>query len=84
MENGITSIISTGSRWNSEDIRTAIGSEKATEFDPDLIEITPCLYAFRPYHAPTWTDINKAATQQDRGHFFSPGLVIGVQSAENG
>jgi hypothetical protein len=55
-----------------------VGLGKAKEFDADLKELTSRLYAFRPYHAPTWTDINKAATQQDRGHFFSPGLVIGV------
>jgi hypothetical protein len=64
-------------KWNTDEIARSIG-EKAKEFQEELKTYTPRLYAFRPYHAPTWGEINTAATQQERGHFFGPGLVVGV------
>ena len=64
--------------WNTEDITRSLSKEKAKEFELELKQFTPQLYAFRPYHAPIWSEINKSATKQVRTHYFAPGLVIGV------
>ena len=52
--------------------------EQGKEFGAELKEFVPHLYAFRPYHAPLWTEINEAATGQKRSNHFGPGLVLAV------
>lgn len=64
-------------RWDADEIRKQLG-ERAAEFANELEAFTPALYAFRPYHAPVWSELNKNATNQIRAHFFAPGLVIAV------
>jgi hypothetical protein len=63
--------------WTSEEIKKQLG-KTAEEFEKELKEFTPELYAFRPYHAPVWAELNEVATGQKRAHFFAPGLVIAV------
>lgn len=64
--------------WDTTEIISAIGKEKVKDLDAELAAFTPRLYAFRPYQAPVWSDINKCATQQVKTHYFGPGLVIGL------
>lgn len=64
-------------QWSTEDIRKALG-EKEVLFRDELNDHRPDLYAFRPYNWPLWTELNRIATEQDRTHFFSAGLVVAV------
>jgi hypothetical protein len=65
-------------RWDTQEITNTLGEDKAKEYEVELAAFTPRLYAFRPYHAPVWSEINKCATRQQRTHYFGPGLVIGL------
>lgn len=65
-------------RWNDAQITEHLSKTNQDEFHAELNEFRPHLYAFRPYHAPVWSEINKAITKQIRTHYFAPGLVIAV------
>ena len=64
--------------WDVSKIKEHLEKDEQKDFKAELDAYTPKLYAFRPYYAPLWTAINEAATKQVRAHFFSGGLVIGL------
>ncbi|HXB73661.1 MAG TPA: ATP-binding protein [Candidatus Acidoferrales bacterium] len=64
--------------WTTTDITEQLDQDEKQEFEAELAEFSPRLYAFRPYDEPTWTAITESATGQKRTHFVGPGLVIGV------
>jgi hypothetical protein len=64
--------------WDTDEIKRNMEKEELKEFQELLDDLSPRLYAFRPYHAPLWTVINEAATKQHRTHYFGPGLAIGL------
>ncbi|MFL5244510.1 MAG: ATP-binding protein [Gemmataceae bacterium] len=64
--------------WSMEEISRQIGSEKEAQFRDEINNHYPDLYAFRPNDWTRWAELNKIATDQNRTHFFSAGLVIAV------
>lgn len=65
-------------QWTTEVLRKHLGDSDEATFR-DLIEAHgPELYAFRPYQSPVYTELNLAATEQQRTKFFDDGLVIAV------
>lgn len=64
--------------WSTSDIIEHLDKDEQKEFGTELADLSPTLYAFRPYDEPTWTAITEAATKQRRTSFVGPGLVIGV------
>jgi transcriptional regulator with XRE-family HTH domain len=64
-------------RWTTEELRKQLGESEAS--CRDLIEAHgPELYAFRPYQSSVYTELNLAATDQEKTKFFDDGLVLAV------
>lgn len=64
--------------WTTDEIRKNLGADKLEIFSKEIADYGPSLYAFRPYQAQVWSEINESATGQNRSHYFSPGLVVAV------
>jgi hypothetical protein len=65
-------------KWDTPKIKENLEKGELKDFEKEIADFSPRLYAFRPYYAPLWTAINEAATKQVRAHYFGGGLVIGL------
>lgn len=65
-------------RWDSDKIRDALTGPQREEFERTLNLHKPHLYAFLPYQASVWSDINEAATERTDRSYLATGLVISV------
>jgi hypothetical protein len=64
--------------WGTDKVKHELGTDLVTKFEVELDEYQPCIYAFVPYAATIWTDINYLATGVRNRSYQSPGLIIGV------
>ena len=65
-------------KWGTDEIRRHMEKAEIADFESELAQFAPRLYAFRPFDAPMWSLLNESATGQHRTHYFEPGLFIGV------
>ena len=64
--------------WDTDEIKEKFTEERKKEYEAEMSEFKPRLYAFRPYHSPLWTEIQGNVTGQEKTHHLSAGLVIAV------
>ena len=64
--------------WDTERITKALTAEQAGTYRDLLTEHRPFAYAFVPYQATVWREINKIVTTHASRQYLYPGLMIAV------
>jgi len=62
--------------WGTEKVREELTDEQAAQYATELERFTPAVYAFLPYQAAVWTDLNQLSA--GKKGFLKPGLMIAV------
>lgn len=65
-------------KWRADRIRDELTGPQLDELSGCLNEQKPSCYAFMPYQASIWTDINELATGMQQRKHLTPGLMIGI------
>ncbi|MDT5123719.1 MAG: hypothetical protein QOC96_3201 [Acidobacteriota bacterium] len=64
--------------WEKDKIYSELTDEQKSMFKDEIEQYNPVLYAFFPYNATVWKEINEALVKTARPKFLSPGLMIAV------
>ena len=64
--------------WDTERIRKELTKEQAAQFDTELSYYSPTLYAFLPYNALIWRQINESLTGVKSRRHLSAGLHLAI------
>jgi hypothetical protein len=64
--------------WNTERIREELTDTQRQDFEDELKYYTPVLYAFLPYNAVIWRQINEQLTGVRNRRHLDSGLLLGI------
>jgi hypothetical protein len=64
--------------WNTERIREELTDSQRQDFEDELKCYTPVLYAFLPYNAVIWRQINEQLTGVRNRRYLDSGLLLGI------
>lgn len=64
--------------WDTEKIKKELTEAQKTDYAEHVKKYSPYLYAFVPYQASIWADVNFLATGISRRTYLNSGLVLAV------